>query len=150
MINRRLLSTALDAAVIPGFSRIGFDIRSRLQKWDRVEEMRLDGRVVVITGPTSGLGLATVRTLAPTGAHLVLVARNREKCEVVAAEIRAQHSACALDVIVAEMGDLESVATASRELREKFPRIDVLVHNAGALLQNRSMSQQEIEQTIVL
>lgn len=147
-MSRRVLSSALDAAVVPGFSRVGFEIRSRLQHWDRVDEMPMAGRVVVITGPTSGLGLATVRTLACTGAHLVLVARNREKCDAVAAEIRQGYPTCAIDVVVAEMGDLESVASASRELREKFPRIDVLVHNAGALLQERSLSPQGIEQTV--
>ena len=147
-MSRRSLSAALDAAVVPGFSRIGYEVRSRLQQWQRIDQMRLDGRVVVVTGPTSGLGLATVRMLASSGAHLVLVARNREKCDVVAAEIRQGHPTCAVDVIVAEMGDLESVATASRVLREKFPRIDVLVHNAGALLQDRSISQQGIEQTV--
>lgn len=148
MTSRRLLSAAMDAAVIPGFSRIGFDIRSRLQNWERIEEMRLDGRVIVVTGPTSGLGLATVKALASTGAQLVLVARNRDKCEAVAAELRAKHPTCTVDVVVAEMGDLESVSSASRVLREKFPRIDVLVHNAGALLQERSESPQGIEQTI--
>ena len=147
-MSRRSLSAVLDAAVVPGFSRIGYEVRSRLQQWQRIDEMRLDGRVVVITGPTSGLGLATVRMLASSGAHLVLVARNREKCDAVAAGIRQLHPICAVDVVVAEMGDLESVANASRELREKFPRIDVLVHNAGALLQERSISQQGIEQTV--
>jgi len=147
-MSRRSLSAALDAAVVPGFSRIGYEVRSRLQQWQRINEMRLDGRTIVVTGPTSGLGLATVRMLASSGAHLVLVARNREKCDAVAAEIRQGHPTCDVDVVVAEMGDLESVASASRELREKFPRIDVLVHNAGALLQNRSISKQGIEQTV--
>ena len=147
-MNRRKVSAVLDAAVVPGFSRVGFEIRSRLQQWDQVSEMRLDGRVVVITGPTSGLGLAAVRTLASTGAHLVLVARNREKCDAVAVDVRQKNPRCVIDVVVAEMGDLESVAAASREVREKFPRIDVLVHNAGALLQERSLSKQGIEQTV--
>lgn len=147
-MSRRALSAVLDAAVVPGFSRIGYEVRSRLQQWQRIDEMPLDGCIVVITGPTSGLGLATVRMLASSGAHFVLVARHREKCEAVAAEIRHAHPTCTVDVVVAEMGDLESVATASRELREKFPRIDVLVHNAGALLQDRSISQQGIEQTV--
>ncbi len=147
-MSRRSLSAVLDAAVVPGFSRIGYEVRSRLQQWQRIDQMRLDGRIVVVTGPTSGLGLATVRMLASSGAHLVLVARNREKCDAVAAEIRQGHPTCAVDVVVAEMGDLESVATAARELRERFPRIDVLVHNAGALLQERSLSKQGIEQTV--
>jgi len=147
-MSRGAISSALDAAVIPGFSRVGFEIRSRLQNWDDVEEMRLQGRVIVVTGPTSGLGLATVQTLAKTGAQLILVARNRDKCEVVAQQIHEVNPSCLVDVVVAEMGDLDSVAEASRIIREKFPRIDVLVHNAGALLQERAVSQQGLEQTV--
>lgn len=148
MTSRRIFSTAMDAAIVPGFSRIGFEIRSRVQKWERVSEMRLDNRTIVLTGPTSGLGLATARTLASTGAHLVLVARNREKCERIATELRETYPACAVDVFVAEMGDLESVAAASHLLRERFPRIDVLVHNAGALLNERTESSQGLEQSL--
>ena len=147
-MSRGAISSALDAAVIPGFSRVGFEIRSRLQNWDDVEEMRLQGRVIVVTGPTSGLGLATVQTLAKTGAQLVLVARNRDKCELVAQQIHEVNPSCLVDVVVAEMGDLDSVAEASRIIREKFPRTDVLVHNAGALLQERAVSQQGLEQTV--
>ncbi|MEI7755448.1 MAG: dehydrogenase, partial [Actinomycetota bacterium] len=63
----KLLSSILDAAVVPGFSRIGFAARSRLNHWDRVSDYHLPGKVVVITGPTSGLGEECVRILAPTG-----------------------------------------------------------------------------------
>jgi NAD(P)-dependent dehydrogenase (short-subunit alcohol dehydrogenase family) len=147
-MSRGAISSALDAAVIPGFSRVGFEIRSRLQHWDDVEEMRLQGRVIVVTGPTSGLGLATVQALAKTGAQLVLVARNRDKCELVVQQLHEVNPSCLVDVVVAEMGDLDSVAAASRIIREKFPRIDVLVHNAGALLQERAVSQQGLEQTV--
>lgn len=148
MTSRRLISSAMDAVVVPGFSRIGFEIRSRLEKWEPVSSMRLDDHVVVITGPTSGLGLETARTLALTGAHLVLVARNRNKCESVAQQLQEVSPSCRVDVVVAEMGDLESVANASRLIGEKFPRVDVIVHNAGALLQQRAVSPQGIEQTV--
>lgn len=148
MTSKKILSNILDASVVPGFSRIGYDIRSRMLKWEKVAEMRLHGRVIVITGPTSGLGLATAQTLAGTGAHLVLVARNSEKCNNVVTELRAAHPQLLVDVVIADMGNLLSVAAASREIREKFPRIDVLVHNAGALLQDRQESPQGIELTI--
>lgn len=147
-MSKSFISNVLDVAVVPGFSRIGFDIRSRMLKWEKVSQMRMDGRVIVITGPTSGLGLATVQTLASTGARLVLVARNREKCQQVVTELRAEHPLLDIDVVIADMGDLSSVANASREIREKFPRIDVLVHNAGALLNKRQESSQGIEITI--
>lgn len=147
-MNKRLLSSALDAAVVPGFSRIGYAVRSRLDAWEDVSTMNLTGRVIVITGPTSGLGAAVARMLAPTGAQLILVGRNKNKCDVIAAEIQAQHPTCAPVVFVAEMGDLASVASAAKDIRSQFPRIDVLIHNAGALLQQRTPSAQGVEQTL--
>ena len=76
-------SSLLDTAIVPGFSRIGFLVRSRVNHWDQVSSYDLTGKVVVITGPTSGLGKECVRILAPTGAQLVLVARNKAKCDDV-------------------------------------------------------------------
>lgn len=148
MTSRRLISDVLDATVVPGFSRIGFEVRSRLLKWEPVSSMRCDGRVIVVTGPTSGLGLATATALAATGAQLVLVARNADKCAAVATSLREVNPSCVVDVVVAEMGDLESVAAASRIIREKYPRVDVVVHNAGALLNEREASKQGFEQTV--
>jgi NAD(P)-dependent dehydrogenase (short-subunit alcohol dehydrogenase family) len=147
-MNKKLLSDVLDATVVPGFSRVGYLLRAQLGKWSPVSEMNLAGRVVVITGPTSGLGAATARMLAATGAQLVLVARNKEKCDAMARELHSSFPQCNPVVVIAEMGDLSAVASASRQIREQFPRVDVLVHNAGALLQERSVSPQGIEQTI--
>ena len=147
-MNKKLLSDVLDATVVPGFSRVGYLLRAQLGKWSPVSEMNLAGRVVVITGPTSGLGAATARMLAATGGQLVLVARNKEKCDAMARELHLSFPQCNPVVVIAEMGDLSAVASASRQIREQFPRVDVLVHNAGALLQERSVSPQGIEQTI--
>ena len=61
------LSNALDAAVVPGFSKIGFAIRKRLGNWQPISAFDLRGKTVVITGPTSGLGEQVARQLAPTG-----------------------------------------------------------------------------------
>lgn len=147
-MSRGAVDSALDAAVVPGFSRIGYAVRSRLENWDDVSAMRLEGRTIVVTGPTSGLGNQTVRMLAPTGAHLVLVARNEGKCQELATELEAMEGAVCPSVVVAEMGDLVSVAAASRRIAAAHPRIDALVHNAGALLNTRTLSVQGIEQTI--
>ena len=142
------LDRALDAAVVPGFSRIGFVLRSRVEHWADIDAMPMNGRIVVITGPTSGLGAETARMLARAGAQLVLVGRNPEKCDAIAAELRAMKTQPVVDIVRAEMGDLESVASASNEIARRFPRVDVLVHNAGALLKTRESSPQGIEQTV--
>jgi NAD(P)-dependent dehydrogenase (short-subunit alcohol dehydrogenase family) len=142
------LSNALDAAVVPGFSKIGFAIRKRLGNWQPISSFDLRGKTIVITGPTSGLGEQVARQLAPTGANLVLVARNEEKCARVIDEIASMCTGNKPVFVRAEMGDLESVRSACAAIQQQFTHIDVLIHNAGALLNTRQMSPQGIEQTV--
>jgi NAD(P)-dependent dehydrogenase (short-subunit alcohol dehydrogenase family) len=141
-------SSLMDTAIVPGFSRIGFIARSRLNHWDQVSGYDLTGKVVVITGPTSGLGKECVRILAPTGAQLVLVARNKEKCEDVISSVRDICNGPEPVCVVAEMGDLVSVGKVAREIAVRFPQVFAVVHNAGALLNSREVSPQGNEQTI--
>ena len=142
------LSNALDAAVVPGFSKIGYAIRKRLGNWLPISGFDLRGKNVVITGPTSGLGKEVARQLAPTGANLVLVARNEEKCARVIDEIAPLCTGSKPVFVPAEMGDLESVRSACAAIHQQFSHIDVLIHNAGALLNSRQVSPQGIEQTV--
>jgi len=143
-----ILSAALDKAVVPGFSRIGYALRSRLQHWQPLTSFNLIGKTVVITGPTSGLGLETARQLASLGANLVLVARNAEKCQRVIEELAPLCKGNAPVFIQADVADLNQVRTACSQIASQFPRIDILIHNAGALLSTREISEQGIEQTV--
>jgi NAD(P)-dependent dehydrogenase (short-subunit alcohol dehydrogenase family) len=142
------LSNALDAAVVPGFSKIGFAVRKRLGNWQSISSFDMRGKTVVITGPTSGLGEQVARQLAPTGANLVLVARNEEKCAGVIDELAPLCTGNKPVFVRAEMGDLESVRSACAAIQQQFTQIDALIHNAGALLNTRQMSPQGIEQTV--
>jgi NAD(P)-dependent dehydrogenase (short-subunit alcohol dehydrogenase family) len=142
------LSNALDAAVVPGFSKIGYVIRKCLGNWKPISSFDLHGKTVVITGPTSGLGEQVARQLAVTGANLVLVARNEEKCARVIDEIAPLCTGDKPVFVQAEMGDLESVRSACAAIQQQFAHVDVLIHNAGALLNTRQISPQGIEQTI--
>ena len=142
------LSNALDAAVVPGFSKIGYAIRKRLGNWQPISGFDLRGKTIVITGPTSGLGKEVARQLAPTGANLVLVARNEEKCARVIEEITPLCTGSKPIFVRAEMGDLESVRSACVLIQQLFSHVDVLIHNAGALLNTRQVSPQGIEQTV--
>ncbi len=142
------LSNALDVAVVPGFSKIGYAIRKRLGNWQPISGFDLRGKTVVITGPTSGLGKEVARQLAPTGANLVLVARNEEKCARVIDEITPLCTGSKPVFVRAEMGDLKSVRSACSMMQQQFSHIDVLIHNAGALLNTRQVSPQGIEQTV--
>ncbi|MGA1361556.1 MAG: SDR family NAD(P)-dependent oxidoreductase [Ilumatobacteraceae bacterium] len=143
---KRTLSNVLDATVVGGFSRVGYEVRSRALSFARPEDLDLRGRRIVVTGPTSGLGRETARMLATAGADLVLVGRDRDRTDGAAREVEAL-GAGSVETVLADMGDLEAVASASRVI-SAGGRVDALVHNAGALLKQREVSPQGFEATV--
>lgn len=143
---RDVVDGGLEASVVGSYSRLGPAVRRRLWGWEPLEAHRLDGRVAVVTGATSGLGRAAAERLGALGASLVLVVRDLERGSRAAAEIeRATGSIVA--VVRADMGDLESVRDAAREVT-RVPSIDILIHNAGGLGAERRVTGQGIEQTM--
>ena len=138
---------ALEVTIAPSFTRIGCAARSRLDRWAPLDSYDLTGRVVVLTGATSGLGLAAARVLAADGASLVLVARNEGKARGVCDSLR-EAARGGVEVVVADTGDLDAVRRASAELAERHGRVAALVHAAGSLDQAHAVSPQGIEQTV--
>ena len=92
---------------------------------------RIDGRRVVITGATSGIGRATALELARRGASLAIVCRNRGKGEATVAEIEAAVPGASAELVEGDLADLASVRKAAQELRDRYDHIDVLINNAG-------------------
>jgi NAD(P)-dependent dehydrogenase (short-subunit alcohol dehydrogenase family) len=90
----------------------------------------MEGKVCVISGATSGVGLAALRELAAGGAKCVIVARNREKAERVKAETDKKHGSDS-DIVIADFASFVSVRAAADEISEKYPVIDVLINSAG-------------------
>jgi len=145
---RNLVDEALDATVAAGYSRIGYEIRSRSEQWEALSSSALEGRVVVITGATSGLGLATARRVRSLGATLVLVGRDRERTEKVRRDLVDEiTSAATVDVVVADMAELTQVRDAGRRI-SAMSRVDVLIHNAGALSKQRLVNAAGLESTL--
>lgn len=142
----RLVDNALDASVVGGFSRIGYLVRSRA--FTPLNSYDLTGKTVVVTGPTSGLGLSTVRSLRAMNADLVLVGRQPDKLRAVSDDLISRAGAGKVQSVTAEMGNLASVVEACRQISDSHTAIDALVHNAGALLDGREVSVSGVEQTI--
>lgn len=143
---KNLVSDILDATVVGGFSRVGYEVRSRLGSFENVESLDLAGRRIVVTGPTSGLGHETCVMLARAGADLVLVGRDERRTAAAAERIDALGGGT-VSFVVCDMGDLGAVASASRTIAAGGP-LDALVHNAGALTHERVLSAQGFESTV--
>ncbi|WP_207483834.1 SDR family oxidoreductase [Arenibaculum pallidiluteum] len=100
------------------------------------------GKVVVITGASSGIGEATARHLAGLGAKVVLGARRRDRLETVAADIRAAGGIA--EALVTDVARREQVVALAALAESHFGRIDVMVNNAG-LMPLSTLDQRRVE-----
>jgi len=140
------MDALLEASVVGSFTKIGAGARRALDHWKELPS--LDGRVVVITGGTSGLGLSATRTLAALGATVEVVARNRPKAEAMRAAILADHPRAHVGVREGDTGHLADMRRVAAEILADHARVDVLIHNAGALDDVRTVSPEGIETTV--
>ena len=138
----------LEVPIAPSFTRIGHDIRRRLDHWGDSTPASLDGRVMVVTGATSGLGAATATRLAVAGATVVLVGRDAARTGRAAADVAAHRGRGVVAPVIADLSELDAVRAAAAELRDRFGRLDVVVHNAGALLADRRSTSTGDEATV--
>lgn len=145
---RNLVDSALEFPVVPSFTKIGYAVRSRLDDWKSLDEYDLHGRTYVVTGSTSGLGRFTAEQLASRGAHVVVNGRGHDKTKQVADEIMGATGSTEVSIAVADMGELDEVRAMAADLTSRFDRIDGLLHNAGALSDERQENSRGIEATI--
>jgi len=136
---------ALEATVVGSFSRGGYAARSRLESW--IDPPSLAGRRVLITGATSGIGLAAATRLARLGADLTIVARDVERATRCVEEIRARSTNERVDFLLGDTSDLVAMRRVADEVAQRGD-LDVLIHNAGAITATRTLSAQGFEMTV--
>lgn len=135
----------LDRTVVGSFTNVGHAVRSIA--W-RDELPSMDGKVVVITGATSGLGRAAAEWLAELGAGVRLVGRSPAKLAAAEEQIRAATGNDDLSSYAADLSSMDQVRLLAAELLDGEARIDVLINNAGALINERRETEEGIELTL--
>ncbi len=139
---------AIERLVVPSFTRVGYEARRRMFGWRALDSYSLAGRVIVVTGATSGLGRAAAEQFARNGATVVAVGRNADKTNRVVAELAESTGKPKISAVVADMGDYASVHSAATKILCDHERIDVLIHNAGALTHQRHEAPDGTEATV--
>jgi NAD(P)-dependent dehydrogenase (short-subunit alcohol dehydrogenase family) len=143
----RLVDAMLEASVVGSFTRVGYLARRRLYSWPALERFRLDGRVAVVTGATSGLGRAVAELLARQGATVCIVGRDAQRTEQARAEL-AGATGVRVDSDLADLSSLADTAAFAGRFSSSHDRLDVLVHNAGALTHDYTRTSEGNEVTL--
>ena len=136
-----VLDRAMDWAVVPGFTSLGYRARSR--SWADAPD--LSDRHFLVTGASSGLGAATCELLAEAGASVHMLVRNRKKGEDVRATIGERHADASLRLWECDVSDLDSVRSFAATFLADGPPLAALVNNAGVMPPERRHSADGLE-----
>lgn len=147
---RSLLDTALDRAVVPGYSRLGFWVRRAGWDPDDPRPGSMTGRRVLVTGASSGLGRAAAEGLARLGATVHLLVRDEARGRRVLEGVRADVPGAELHLEVCDVADLADVRRVATDIASRVDRLDVLVHNAGSMPAERTEAPGGHELTVAL
>jgi NAD(P)-dependent dehydrogenase (short-subunit alcohol dehydrogenase family) len=110
----------------------------------------MEGRTVLVTGATDGIGRATAEALSGLGARVGIVGRDRSRAERASEEIRSAAGREAVDVFVADMSSQAEVRRLAEEVLAAHPRLDVLVNNVGGYWAHRHTTADGLEHTFAL
>jgi dehydrogenase/reductase SDR family protein 12 len=133
----RALDTVLDRTVIGGYGAPGLALRRKLRGWPADPE-RMDGKVVIVTGATAGLGLAAAEGYAQLGAQVHIIGRDAGRVERIVAGIPGA---------VGGVCDVSSLASLTAFTGAWSGPLDVLVNNAGVMSAERALSPDGVELT---
>ena len=109
-----------------------------------------EGKTVVVTGASDGIGRAAVHTLAKAGASVVMVGRNEAKTAAAARAIMSDTGSRTVAWEIADLSRQDAVHDLAHRLRQRLDRIDVLVNNAGAVFLRREVTAEGLERTFAL
>jgi len=108
----------------------------------------MDGKVVLITGATSGIGKVTAKTIAGMGAKVVILGRDEGKGQQLLDEVSNTTARRDVEFILCDMASLDNVRKAALEFRSRYDRLDVLLDNAGGINGKRKVTAEGFEYTL--
>ena len=110
----------------------------------------MQGKICLVTGATSGIGLVTARELARMGARVIIAGRNADRAERTKTAIERDVPGAQLDVMLADFARLADVRKLAEAVAARYDRLDVLVNNAGLVVPRRSLSADSYEMTFAV
>lgn len=110
----------------------------------------LTGKICLITGATSGIGEVTARVLAQLGARVVIVGRSAARSQATLQRIQSAIPGAEVDCLLADLSSQAEIRQLAQQFKLRYPRLDVLINNAGALFMRRRQTVDGIELTFAL
>jgi NAD(P)-dependent dehydrogenase (short-subunit alcohol dehydrogenase family) len=107
-------------------------------------------KICLITGATSGIGKATAMGLVNMGASVVMVGRDRGRGEAALAEIKEKSANASVELMLADLSSQEEIRRLADEFKEAYPRLDVLINNAGVIRSERITTADGLETTFAV
>jgi NAD(P)-dependent dehydrogenase (short-subunit alcohol dehydrogenase family) len=114
-------------------------------RWDTRDMPDLTGKVAVVTGANSGLGLHTASALAAKGAHVVMACRNKDKAWGAMAQIRAETPAASIEFLPLNLASLASAKGFGEAFAKRHKQLDLLCNNAGVMFAPRGTTEDGFE-----
>jgi dehydrogenase/reductase SDR family member 12 len=140
----RSVDTFLDRSIALGYGKVGLRIRERLAEWP-ADPPRMDGKVALVTGAASGLGLATAVGYARLGASVRAHARSADRADEAVAEILRQSPGSDVRPVDCDISSLAAIRAFVGDFVAAEDRLDVLVNNAGVMPPERTRSADGAE-----
>ncbi len=134
------VDTLLDRTIAPGYGKLGLVVRRHLAGWP-ADPPRMDGKVVLITGAASGIGLSAAEGFAQLGASVKVLGRNDQRAADAAAAVTRTVPSADVEPVACDLSSLQAVSDFARTFAASRRRLDVLVHNAGLMPPERTHSR---------
>ena len=104
----------------------------------------------IITGATDGIGKQTAIELSKLDYNLILVGRNKEKCELINQEIKSKYNNASIKFFYADLSLISNVNNLANEIKKEYKSIDILINNVGAYFSNYKKTSENLERTFAL